>query len=96
MVIFQQGVECNVGWEGMKQDQLLERDCMMLRVTEYFARSFKMKLKSLVSTLYYYFVVTTSVSRTDSEIFSVGVTLKTGSQGTVNTVVPTRSYRVLN
>ena len=69
---------------------------MMLRVTEYFARSFKMKLKSLVSTLYYYFVVTTSVSRTDSEIFSVGVTLKTGSQGTVNTVVPTKSYRVLN
>jgi len=37
-----------------------------------------------------------SVSRTVSETLSVGVTLKTVLQSTAKTVVPTKSYQILN
>jgi len=37
-----------------------------------------------------------TVSRTVSETLSVGVTLKTVLQSTAKTVVPTKSYQILN
>jgi len=85
----------------MKQEiQLSQRDRAMLRVTEYFARSFKVIRNETVEKGKS-FVVTTCMSVgylvpfLRHSALNKGVTLKTELQSrpTANTVVPTKSYQ---